>query len=149
MFPSEQGAELEKIHNVGLGNSKTPSQTGSVQGRQVTVPLSLHAVGVNVRERPLPRPTDQCLTAFQEAQLGRCTSTLVHNFPLRVHRDTHGWPAHLHFFPHGSKEQANKRPCTNQSFRAHPSSVAMSPRRSQWGLWAVRLSQGTLKAQLP
>lgn len=59
---------MEKIHNVGLVNSKTPSQIGSFQGRQVTVTLSLYAEGVNVRERQLPRPTDQCLTAFQGVQ---------------------------------------------------------------------------------
>lgn len=41
MFSSEQGEELEKIHNVGLINSKTPSQIGSFQGQQVTVTLSL------------------------------------------------------------------------------------------------------------
>lgn len=64
MFSSEQGAELEKIHSVGLVNSKTPSQIGSFQGQQVTVTLSLYAEGVNVRERQLPRPTDQYLIAF-------------------------------------------------------------------------------------
>lgn len=64
MFSSEQGAELERIHNVGLVNSKTPSQTGSFQGQQVTVTLSLYSEGVNVRERQLPRPTDQDWIAF-------------------------------------------------------------------------------------
>lgn len=50
MFSSEQGEELEKVHNVGLINSKTPSQIGSFQGQQVTVTLSLSTKGVNVRE---------------------------------------------------------------------------------------------------
>lgn len=59
---------MEKVHNVGLANSKTPSQIGSFQGQQVTVTVSLYAVGVNVRERQLPRPTEQCLTAFQGVQ---------------------------------------------------------------------------------
>lgn len=68
MFSSEQGAELENVHNVGLVNSKTPSQIGSFQGQQVTVTLSLYAEGVNVRERQLPRSTDQCLIAFQGVQ---------------------------------------------------------------------------------
>lgn len=77
MFSSEQGADLEKIHNVGLINSKTPSQIGSFQGQQVTVTLSLFAEGVNVRERQLLRPTDQYLIAFQGVQ-GRYTSIPVH-----------------------------------------------------------------------
>lgn len=68
MFSSEQGAELENIHSVGLVNSKTPSQIGSFQGQQVTVTLSFYAEGVNVRERQLPRPTDQGLIAFQGVQ---------------------------------------------------------------------------------
>lgn len=49
MFSSEQGEGLEKIHNVGLINSKTPSQIGSFQGQQVTVTLSLSTKGANVR----------------------------------------------------------------------------------------------------
>lgn len=40
---------MEKSHRVGLVNSQTPSQTGSFQGQQVTVTLSLDAEGVNVR----------------------------------------------------------------------------------------------------
>lgn len=64
MFSSEQGAELERIHNEGLVNSKTPSQIGSFQGQQVTVTLSLYAECVNVRERQLPKPTDEDLIAF-------------------------------------------------------------------------------------
>lgn len=64
MFSSEQGAELERIHNEGLVNSKTPSQIGSFQGQQVTVTLSLYAERVNVRERQLPKPTDEDLIAF-------------------------------------------------------------------------------------
>lgn len=59
---------MDKIHNGGLVNSKTPGQTGSFQGQQVTVTLSLSAEGVNVRERQLPRRTDQCLIAFQGVQ---------------------------------------------------------------------------------
>lgn len=77
MFSSEQGTKLEKIHNVGLINSKTSSQTGSFQGQQVTVTLSLFTEGVNVREKQLHKPTDQGLIAFQGVQ-GHLTSIPVH-----------------------------------------------------------------------
>lgn len=62
MLSSEQGEELEKIHNVGLINSKTPSQIGSVQGQQVTVTLSLSTEGANVSEATAQanRPMSGC-----------------------------------------------------------------------------------------
>lgn len=62
MFSSKHGAELEKIHNVGLINSKTLSQIGSFQGQQVTITRSLSPEGVNVREATAQanRPTSGC-----------------------------------------------------------------------------------------
>lgn len=78
MFSSEQGAELEKIHSVGLVNSKTPSQIGSFQGQKVTVTLSLYAEGVNVREATAQanRPMSDCFLGSPNS--GHCTSIPVH-----------------------------------------------------------------------
>lgn len=79
MFSSEQGAELEKIHNVGLINSKTPSQTGSFQGQQVTVTLPLSTEGVNVREATAQanRPMSGCFPGSLKAfHLYSCSDPL-------------------------------------------------------------------------
>lgn len=79
MFSSEQGAGLEKIHNVGLINSKTPSQRGSFQGQQVTVTLSLSTEGVNVRETTAQanRPTSGCFPGRLKAfHLYSCSDPL-------------------------------------------------------------------------
>lgn len=97
MFSSEQGAELEKIHSVGLVNSKTPSQIGSFQGQQVTVTLSLYAEGVNVRERPTAqanRPMSDCFLGSPKS--GHCTSIPVHVlYPLQL-LDAHMAGQHKH-----------------------------------------------------
>ena len=125
MFSSEQGAELEKIHSVGLVNSKTPSQTGSFQGQQVTVTPSLYAEGVNVRERQRPRPTD----GFPGSpSSGHCTSIPVHSFYPLMPLDTH-----MVFYMEARRRQM--RPLELNSHSRPPSTVAVSHQSSQWGLW--------------
>lgn len=79
MFSSEQGEELEKIHNVGMINSKTPSQIGSFQGQQVTVTLSLSTEGANVREATAQanRPMSGCFPGSLKAfHLYSCSNPL-------------------------------------------------------------------------
>lgn len=101
-FSSEQGAELEKIHNVGLINSKTPSQTGSFQGQQVTVTLSLSTEGVNVREATAQanRPTSGCFPGSLKAfHLYSCSNSLSPELQDTAHRTAQQSLADNHIYP--------------------------------------------------
>lgn len=151
MCSSEQGAELERIHSVGLVNSKTPSQISSFQGQQVTVTLSLYAEGVNVRERQLPRPKDQCQLTFQGVWAQGSAPHPVHSLYSLTPLDSISSheEAHLLSYSHRSKEKANETPWTKQSFQSSIHCSGESPKWPMRALGAVWLRQKIVKAQLP
>lgn len=147
---------MEKIHNVGLINSKTPSQTGSFQGQQVTVALSLCTEGINVRQSQLSRPTDQYLSTFQGAQ-GHGTSIPVQILYLPQFPNIHMadqrkllWRSTFAFLSRQGRER-QIRPLELNSHSRALSTAVMSHQSSQGGACEPKsnLGKGHLRLNYP